>query len=263
MNANSSLNHRRYPNSGAPVLVLVHGFMGSSAYWLPTVVGLRRYFDIVAFDLPGFGGSAGVPPPDSIGGVAGMIARELDALGIDRYSLVGCSLGGMVAQQFAIDHGQRLNKLVLYGTAPEGDLPDRFESWDASIARLQSQDVELLADKAIATWFVEGAAHPSFLACREAGRGANKDACITLMRNMQKWSAVARLGSIRARTLVLVGDKDNSTKPEESFRIWRAIPGASLAVIPGCSHGVHMENPGVFNRVVGDFLLEASPKESA
>ena len=257
-----SLNVRRYPKSGAPVLVLVHGFLGSSAYWLPTVVGLRRFFDIVTVDLPGFGGSAHITPPDSIQGVAALIERDLATLDVERYSLVGCSLGGMVAQQFAIDHPERLDALVLYGTAPQGDLPDRFESWDASIARLQGQDVELLADKAIATWFVDGANHPYFPTCREAGRGASKDACITHMRNMQKWSVVETLGTIRAPTLVLVGDRDNSTKPAESVRIWNSIPGASLAVIPGCSHGVHMEDPATFNRVVGDFLLE-SRKETA
>ena len=262
MNNNShTLNFRRYAKPGAPVLVLVHGFLGSSAYWLPTVVGLRRFFDIIAVDLPGFGGSAHVTPPDSIQGVAAMIERDLDALGVERYSLVGCSLGGMISQQFAIDHPGRLDGLVLYGTAAQGDLPDRFESWDASIARLQGQDVEMLADKAIATWFIDGANHPYFPTCREAGRGASKDACITLMRNMQKWSAVEQLGTIRARTLVLVGDRDNSTKPAESFRIWRAIPAASLVVIPGCSHGVHMEDPATFNRVVGDFLLE--PRKEA
>lgn len=255
-NNGQSLNVRRYPKLGAPVLVLVHGFLGSSAYWLPTVVGLRRFFDIIAVDLPGFGGSAQVAPPDSIQGVAAMIKRDLAALGVEHYSLVGCSLGGMVAQQFAIDHPERLDGLVLYGTAAQGDLPDRFESWDASIARLQGQDVEMLADKAIATWFVDGANHPYFETCREAGRGASKDACITLMRNMQKWSAVEQLGTIRTPTLVVVGDRDSSTKPAESFRIWRSIPGASLAVIPGCSHGVHMEDPAMFNRVVGNFLLE-------
>ena len=262
MSPHQTLNFRRYGTPGAPTLVLLHGFLGSSGYWLPTVIELRRYFDIIAFDLPGFGGSAGVAPPDSIQGVAKLIADNLEALQVNRFSLVGCSLGGMVSQQFAIDHGNRLSHLVLYGTASQGDLPDRFESWDASIARLQSQDVELLADKAIATWFVKGAADPFFPVCREAGRGASKSACITLMRAMQKWSAVDKLGAIRTPTLVLVGDKDASTKPAESFRIWREIPGARLSVIPGCSHGVHMENPALFNRVVADFLLEVKEEAS-
>ena len=76
-----------------------------------------------------------------------------------------------------------------------------------------------------------------------------------------RYAQTEQLGTIRARTLVLVGDSDNSTKPAESFRIWRAIPAASLVVIPGCSHGVHMEDPATFNRVVGDFLLE--PRKEA
>lgn len=242
---------------GRHTLVLVHGFLGGARYWLPTTAGLNDHFDFIAVDLPGFAASAQVPAPDSIGGMAGSVVELVDSLGVKQFSLMGFSMGGMVATQLALDHGSRLGKLVLYGTAASGDLPDRFESWDASIDRVQSQGVEATADKTASSWFVEGDKHPFYPTCREACRGASKEGCIKAMRGMQRWSARERLKSIKTPTLVIVGDKDRSTKPAESVAIWQQIPGSQLCVIPNAAHGLHMEKPELFNRVVLDFVLGA------
>ena len=76
-----------------------------------------------------------------------------------------------------------------------------------------------------------------------------------MMIAMQQWSVVDRLSEIDIPTLVIVGDKDRSTKPSESIQIWENIPGSDLCILPGCAHGAHMEKPDLFNRVVIDFLL--------
>ena len=258
-NAAETLNYTRVGPRGARTLVLIHGFLGGVAYWVPTQTGLRHFFDVIAIDLPGFAGSAHIPAPDSIQGLAATVISFLDKLGVDQFSALGFSMGGMVAQQLALDHARRVEALVLYGTSASGSLPNRFESWDASIARVEAQGVEATADKTVATWFLEGDKHPYHAACREACRGAAKNSCINLMRAMQRWSVVERLSEISAPTLVVVGDKDRSTKPSESIEIWERIPGSALCVLPACSHGAHMEKPELFNRVVADFLLEARP----
>lgn len=242
---------------GRHTLVLVHGFLGGTGYWVPTTTGLNDYFDFISVDLPGFGGSAQLPAPDSIGGLAASIIELVDSLGVKQFSVLGFSMGGMVAMELALEHGSRLHKLVLYGTAASGDLPDRFESWDASIERMQSQGVEPTADKTASSWFVEGAKHPFYPACREACRGASKEGAMKAMRGMQRWSARERLKSIKTPTLVIVGDKDRSTKPAESVAIWQQVPGAQLCIIPNAAHGLHMEKPELFNRVVLDFVLGA------
>lgn len=242
---------------GRHTLVLVHGFLGGTGYWVPTTTGLNDYFDFISVDLPGFGASAQLPAPDSIGGLAASVVERVDSLGVKRFSVLGFSMGGMVAMELALEHGGRLDKLVLYGTAASGDLPDRFESWDASIERMQSQGVEPTADKTASSWFVEGVKHPFYPACREACRGASKEGAMKAMRGMQRWSARERLKSIKTPTLVIVGDKDRSTKPAESVAIWQQVPGAQLCIIPNAAHGLHMEKPELFNRVVLDFILGA------
>ena len=243
---------------GRNALVLIHGFLGGTGYWVPLTTAANDLFDIVAVDLPGFAGSAGIPAPDSIAGLSGCVVDLMDHLDIQRFSIVGFSMGGMVAMQTALDHAKRIEKLVLYGTSASGDLPNRFESWDASIERMRTQGVEATADKTVRSWFLEGEAHPYYAVCREACRGASAPSCMKLMRAMQVWTVKDRLREITAPTLVIVGDKDRSTKPAESVAIREGIPGSQLCVLPNAAHGLHMEKPDLFNRVVLDFLGGAS-----
>lgn len=250
------INYQRVGN-GRSALVLVHGFLGGARYWIPLTSALKDYFDVIAVDLPGFAGSAHIPAPDSIAGLSQTVVQLMDRLDIQRFSLLGFSMGGMVAMQAALDQSNRVEQLILYGTAASGDLPDRFESWDASIARMQSQGVEATADKTVRTWFVEGDKHPFYASCREACRGASDASCIKIMRALQSWSARDRLSEIKAPTLLVVGDKDRSTKPAESIAIWERVPGSQLCILPNCAHGVHMEKPDLFNRIVLDFLVAA------
>ena len=249
------LNYTRFGKKGR-TLVLVHGFLGGTGYWIPLATSLKDHFDVIAVDLPGFAGSADVPAPDSLSGYAGTIFAQMDALGIDSFSLLGFSMGGMIAQQAAIERADRIASLILYGSAGVGDLPNRFESWEASIERIRREGVEATADRTVATWFVDGTGHPYYATCREACRGANRDSCVTVMRAMQGWSALEQLRAIAAPTLVIVGDRDRSTRPSESIVLWEGIANSRLCVLPGCAHGAHMEMPDLFNRIVLDFLLE-------
>ena len=247
------LNYRRY-GKGKP-LVLLHGYAGGLGYWEPVITGLKHAFDVVALDLPGFAGSSGEPAPDTIAGYAASVVDLMDHLDIGRFSLLGFSMGGMIAQQAARDFRDRVDALVLYGSSALGDLPHRFEPWEAAIERVRADGVEATTDKTSATWFVDGTDHPYYAACREAGRGANADSCVTVMRAMQGWRSVEWLAELKLPTLVVVGDLDKSTKPSDSIVLWEGISDAQLCVLPGCAHGAHMEKPELFNRAVGDFLI--------
>jgi len=248
------LNYKRYGH-GEP-LILLHGYAGGIAYWLPTVMGLKHGFDIIAVDLPGFAGSAHEPAPDSIAGYGKAVIELMDQLGVKKASIMGFSMGGMIAQQAALDYPERVRTLILYGSSAIGDLPHRFEPWEAAIQRIERDGVEATTEKTSSTWFVEGDSHPYFPLCREAGRGANKESCIRVMRAMQKWSSLDRLKELKMPTLIIVGDKDRSTKPSDSILLWENIPGSQLCILPNCAHGTHVEKPDLFNKVICDFLVE-------
>src|SRR5690606_17798084 len=220
-------------------------------------VGLKDRIELICVDLPGFAGSADFPAPDSLSGYAQVVIDHLDKLNVREFSLLGFSMGGMIAQQLTRDHPKRVSSLVLYGSAAIGDLPHRFEPWEASIARLEREGVGATTDKTVATWFVDGRDHPYHDACRAACDGANKESCITVMRAMQKWSSLDWLSEIKIPTLVIVGDKDRSTKPSDSVILWEGIRGSEFCVMPNCAHGAHMENPELFNRIIADFVFRA------
>jgi pimeloyl-ACP methyl ester carboxylesterase len=76
--------------------------------------------------------------------------------------LFGHSLGSMIAQQFALDHRPRIERLVLYGAASTGNLPGRFETFDATIERFQRVGIADGAESIIASWFVAGRSHPAY-----------------------------------------------------------------------------------------------------
>ena len=252
------LNFRR-AGRGRKVLVLQHGFVGGSGYWAPLMAHLEPYFDIVAPDLPGFAGSAHLPAPDSIEGLAGAVLALLDHLGVERFALLGHSMGGSVAQQLALDHPERIERLVLYGTAACGDLPGRFETFEESIRRLEQDGIAATAERIAATWFVHGRTAAFYPLCAEAGRGAARDAAIACLRALPRFDVRARLGEIAMPTLIIGGDRDRSIALAQLLELQRGIRGAELCVAPGCAHNVHLEKPELFNRVVGDFLLAAAP----
>lgn len=248
------LDYRR-GGRGRRVVVLQHGFLGGSGYWLPQMAHFAAFFDTIAPDLPGFAGSAGLPPPDGIEGCADALCALLDQLGVERFALVGHSMGGMVALQLALDCPERIERLVLYGTAAAGLLPDRFETFDESIRRLEQDGVEATAERIAATWFLHGRAAPFYPMCIEAGRGASLQAAIACLRKIPRWDARARLGEIAVPTLIIGGDHDRSIAPHELLQLHRGIKDAQLCVAPACAHNVHLERPDLFNRILGDFLL--------
>lgn len=248
------LNYDRQGH-GKP-LVLLHGYAGGIGYWLPLIMGLKHGFDIISIDLPGFAGSAHVPAPKTISGYGAAVVELMDQLGVEKANILGFSMGGMIAQQAVLDTPDRFTSLVLYGSSAIGDLPHRFEPWQAAIDRIEREGVEGTNEKTCTTWFVEGTSHPYFPMCRDAGRGANQQSCITVMKAMQVWSSMDRLADIKLPTLIMVGDKDRSTKPSDSIVLWEGIKGSQFCILPNCAHGAHAEKPDLFNKVLFDFLIE-------
>jgi pimeloyl-ACP methyl ester carboxylesterase len=247
------LHYRRHGKG--PALVMQHGFLSGSGYWVPQMGVFGTAFDVIAPDLPGFAGSAGEPVRDSIEGLADAVVELLDALGVSRFHLLGHSMGGMIAQQIALDHPERVRKLVLYGAAPRGDSPGRFETLEASIARFESEGVEASADRIVRTWFVDGDGAPYYRLCHEAGRGTRVEAAVKALGAVKRWDVRSRLTELRLPTLVLCGDRDRSIALDQARALREGIEGSQLCVVTGCAHNVHLERPDLFGQIVRDFLL--------
>lgn len=250
-----AVSQLKYSRRGAgPPFVMIHGFLGGSGYWQPQFEHLVSDLDIVAPDLPGFATSGGLAACDSVEGFANAVVGLLDALGIEKFCLLGHSMGSMIAQQIALDFAPRVARLVLYGTAASGNLPERFEPFAESIRRIEEAGIDAAAQRVVASWFVAGQADPGYALCRKAGAGVTQAAAVAALKAIHGWDVRARLHEIRMPTLVINGDRDRSTSPREAFAVFSAIPGAQLCIVPNAAHAVHLEKPAFFNRICGEFI---------
>ena len=234
-------------------LVCVHGFMGGSVQWEPQRA-LADGRDLISLDLPGFGARADEPPLDRIEAFASFVLDYLTDRGVDRFDLLGHSMGGMIVQEIARSAPQRIVNLILYATGSQGVLPGRFEPIETSMRRAKTDGAKATARRISATWFAAGEAAEAYPACAEIAEHARLSAILAGLDAMQHWSGRDQLGDIHARTLVIWGDGDRTYKWPQIETLWKNIPACALAVVPGCAHAVHLEKPAIFNAIIADFL---------
>jgi len=119
-------------------LVLIHGFLGSSIMWRPQIDFFKDYFRVITPDLPGFGKSNKAKSHNSIQSIANLLLDCLEEKKIDKFYLLGHSMGGMIVQEMAKKGGDKISKLVCYSTGPRGEMPGRFETIDKLEKTLKS-----------------------------------------------------------------------------------------------------------------------------
>ena len=234
-------------------LVFVHGFMGGSQQWQSQVTELSG-FNVVTVDLPGFGKNASLGVLNSISGIATWVLDELTELNVERFHLVGHSMGGMVAQEMVTQAPERIDRLVLYGTGAAGNLPGRFEPISTSKRRACNDGPRATARRIAATWFLQGEDAPAYEECAKIAECSGLDAILAGLDAMSAWNGVANLMQIQARTLVIWGDNDRTYNWDQTEQLWQSIPNTSLAVIPDCAHAPHLDQSEVFNKILNAFL---------
>ena len=252
LTARSGLSYRR-KGTGTP-LVLVHGYLGGAAQWQAEIDRFADRFDVIAPDLPGFAGSAALPPAHRIADFAAAVVALLDELGVGRITLLGHSMGGMIVQDLAATHPDRIARLILYGTGPLGAMPDRFELLETSRASIRADGMARTIRRIGATWFREGAAARGFEIVARLGAQASEPAALAGLDAMDRWDGRGALARLTMPALVLWGDRDRSYRWPQVETLWQGLPDAALAVIPGTAHAVHLEKPALFHAMLEDFL---------
>ncbi|MEJ2178677.1 MAG: alpha/beta fold hydrolase [Gammaproteobacteria bacterium] len=111
-----------------PDVVLVHGFLGSGRIFKPLTAHLARGFCVTTIDLPGFAGSYDAPVAPTVEGLSATVIETIRAIGIDKCSILGHSLGAWIALEASLQAPELLHSTVLYGGSPDGICPDRFET---------------------------------------------------------------------------------------------------------------------------------------
>ena len=239
--------------SGTP-LVLVHGFLGSSDMWSPQVNFFKDDFRVIVPALPGFGKSNKINSCNSIEGMAEAILRLLEKKRIKKFNLLGHSMGGMIVQEIAKLAGDKILKLICYGTGPRGNIPGRFETIDQSREKLKINGLKNTAYRIAKTWFIEQEKAKYFYLCEEAGKQTSLEAADNGLIAMKNWDGVKNLKCIKNETLIVWGDQDKAYNFNQVETLSDNIINSNLRIVKGSSHNVHLEKPDEFNKIVKKFL---------
>ena len=235
-------------------LVLVHGFLGSSEMWNPQKEFLSKYFRVISPALPGFGESYKVKSHDSINEMAKTVLNCLNKMNINKFNLLGHSMGGMIVQEMAKISGEKIIKLICYATGSIGDIPGRFESIDTSREKLRKEGIKETVRRVPKKWFLEEEKAKYFYLCENATQEITEETADNALKAMKNWRGYENLKNIHNETLIIWGDKDISYNFEQVDNLNKNIPNSDLIIFKGSSHNVHLEEPEKFNDTVRNFL---------
>jgi 2-hydroxy-6-oxonona-2,4-dienedioate hydrolase len=233
---------------------MVHGYLGGSSQWNAQLPILSQHFEVVTLDLAGYGLANHLAAPTDLADHARNVLTTLDHLGIERFHLLGHSMGGMVVQEITKQAPQRVDKLILYATGPLGCIPGRFETMARSRERLREDGVQRTAKRISATWLLHREASSAFEALAALATQASEEAASAGLSAMEVWDGRQHLGQIEQTTLVLWGEGDRTYSWSQIEMLWRGIPHAKLAVLPDCAHALHLERSSLFCTIVVEFL---------
>jgi len=233
--------------AGPPTVCLVHGTGGSSDVWMRQLEDLADLGRIVALDLPGHGGSGGTIA-HRIEDAAAVVAGFLDALGITRVVIGGHSMGGAIAQQFALSCRERPDGLILIGTGARLRVLPRLLDL---LANHYHEGVSLLMSLAI------GARAPAELRAALHRATAQNPAGVVLgdLQACDAFDVMSRISTVQAPTLVLCGEEDQLTPPKYSRFLGQRIAGACVSIVPGAGHYVQVEKPRETTAAIREFLV--------
>lgn len=264
-------------HGSGPAVVMLHGggpgASGVSNY-ARNIDALAEHFRVIVPDLPGYGRSAkGVDRSDPFGYLAGLIRGQLDELGIDAAHLVGNSYGGAAALRLALDTPHRVDKLVLMGPggigttrgAPTAGLRSLLGYYGGAgpsrdklahfIRTYLVYDGASVPDDLIDVRYA-ASIDPEVVADPPLRRPSGPLALRTLWR--MDLTRDRRLRRLATPTLVLWGRDDKVNKPSGGPMLLNTMPNAELVMTSRTGHWMQWERAALFNRLVTDFLSEAT-----
>ncbi|MBV2355665.1 4-carboxymuconolactone decarboxylase [Streptomyces sp. J2-1] len=226
-----------------PVLVLGPSLGTTWHMFDRQVPELMKQWRVFRYDLPGHGG-APAHPAGSVSDIADRLLATLDSLGVQRFGYVGCALGGAVGMELALRQPARMASLALVATSPRFGTPDEFRQRGVIV---RTNGLDPIARTAPERWFTGGfaAAQPAITEWAvQMVRTTDPGCYIAACEALAGFDVRSELGRVGVPTLVLVGSDDQLTGPAQARTLVAGIPDARLAVVPGASHLVPVEQPG-------------------
>ncbi|CDF81667.1 3-oxoadipate enol-lactonase [Pseudomonas knackmussii B13] len=251
---------------GHPV-VLIHGVGLNKEMWGGQIVGLAPQYRVIAYDMLGHGASPRPQPGTGLVGYAEQLRELLEHLQVPQATVIGFSMGGLVARAFALHHPEQLEGLVILNSVFNRSAEQR-----AGVIERTRQAAEhgpdANAEAALSRWFSREyqAANPAQIAAiRQTLASNDPQGYLTTYELFatQDMYRAEDLGSIRVPTLVATGELDPGSTPEMARQLAARIPGAQVAVLDEQRHMMPVESPRLVNQVLLDFLQQAMSQQNS
>jgi 3-oxoadipate enol-lactonase len=237
-------------HGSGPLVVFLHGIGGNRHHWRHQLPVFATRFKAAAWDARGYGDSDDYAGALDFASFTQDLLRVLDHFKAAKAHLVGLSMGGRIARNFALRHPERVARLVLANTTPGFDAltPEQVRKFVEERRARSPETIKALISRHARAGAYEELLE-SFKALRQPSYLKTLEASVTQDR-------AAAIERIRAPTLVVTSDEDKVYPPSIARNMAKRIPGARLAVISGAGHLSNLEQPGQFNQVVLRFLSE-------
>jgi 3-oxoadipate enol-lactonase len=244
------------PEAG-PAVCITHSLASDGGSWAEQVPALLEAgFRILRLDMRGHGGSDPVTGDYTMSALAGDVASALDALGLDRVHYIGLSIGGMIGQAFALEHGDRLLSALWSDTLPAS--PAARAAWDERMGIVRrANSLGPIAEATMERWFTETfrTKNPGrWQQIRDTIVGTTPAGYLGCSAAILDFDFVPRLASLRLPVLVVCGSDDPGTPAAENRRLAGLVPGARYEEIAGMRHFPNVEAPADFNRIMLGWL---------
>jgi 3-oxoadipate enol-lactonase len=254
---NLTINYLDPNPGGTHAVLLLHGLGATGESWtLQITVLIESGFRVLAPDIRGFGKSTCPAEAITIQKIASDMAEFLKRLKALPAHVVGISMGGTIAQQISLDYPYLVEKLVLVNTFANLR-PKRLSSWAYFGSRfflIHTLGLPSQARLVTRKLFPDQDQGDLRKAFYDQIIQANPRGYRSTIRALAHFNLTSRLPEIRAPTLVITGERDSTVPSETQKELTNGIPNAKQVIILGAGHAVIAEQPGIFNRILLDFL---------
>jgi 3-oxoadipate enol-lactonase len=240
---------------GGPWLTFIHQLGGDLSVWDQLAGYFRDDYTVLRYDVRGHGQSALSNQPFSVSDLSDDLAALLDALDAPTTHLVGMSMGGMIAQQFAVDHASRVDSLTI-ADSTSGTLPENRAIWDQRAHAARSDGMAALMPATLSRWLTADfqAAHPEAVEpIREVLVNTLPEGYAMACEALRDFDIRSKLGSIRCPTLTVAGRHDAGTPPAATQAIADAMEGAQFELLDA-AHLAPIEQSHRFAALLETFL---------
>lgn len=256
ISTNKDLELAYLDNGTGEPLVFIHGVGSYKESWDGVNDLILGDFRRVRYDLRGHGDTSAYPGPYTLKNFTDDLLGLINCLEFTKINLVGFSLGGLIAQGFALDHPERLKRLILISTIADRT-QEEHDRVTARLSRLLQSDASNHLTAALDRWFTDDfiKRRPDVIEQRfEYMKKNDPDSYKAAYEVLCSYDLGDQLHKITAKTLVMTGENDVGSTPRMAAVMKEKIPDCRLRILPDLKHSILLEAPALVSAEINNFL---------